>query len=76
MKDYVNIITLRAEELYQDLDASARLIEVNDLVRRLQKDHKKQKQIEISDAIKEAEDLGDYARVEELLSSYNVLIKE
>jgi DNA primase len=76
VKDYVNIILLKAEELYQNLDASARLIEVNDLVRRLQKDYKKQKQSEITKSIKEAEDIGDYARVQELLGSFNDLLKE
>lgn len=76
VKDYVNIVLLKAEELYQNLDASARLIEVNDLVRRLQKDYKKQKQSEITKSIKEAEDIGDYARVQELLASFNDLLKE
>jgi len=76
VKDYVNIVLLKAEELYQNLDASARLIEVNDLVRRLQKDYKKQKQSEITQSIKEAEDIGDYARVQELLGSFNDLLKE
>lgn len=76
VKDYVNIVLLKAEELYQNLDASARLIEVNDLVRRLQKDYKKQKQSEITKSIKEAEDIGDTARVQELLESFNDLVKE
>ncbi len=76
VKDYVNIILLKAEELYQNLDANERLIEVNNLVHRLQKDYKKQKQNEISSQIKDAEDIGDYARVQELLRSFNELLKE
>jgi len=76
VKDYVNIILLKAEELYQNLDANERLIEVNNLVHRLQKDYKKQKQNEISKQIKDAEDIGDYTRVQELLGSFNELLKE
>jgi DNA primase len=76
VKDYVNIVLLKAEELYQNLDANERLIEVNDLVRRLQKDYKKQKQSEITKSIKEAEDIGDYTRVQELLRLFNDLLKE
>lgn len=76
VKDYVNIMLLKAEELYQDLDANERLIEVNDLVRRLQKDYKKQKQSEITKSVREAEEAGDYTRVQELLGSFNDLLKE
>jgi DNA primase len=76
IKDYVNIILLKAEELYQNLDANERLIEVNTLVHRLQKDVKKQKQVEITKQIKDAEELGDYSRVQELLGSFNELLKE
>jgi DNA primase len=76
IKDYVNIILLKAEELYHNLDANERLIEVNTLVHRLQKDVKKQKQVEITKQIKDAEELGDYTRVQELLGSFNELLKE
>jgi DNA primase len=76
VKDYVNIMLLKAEELYQNLDANERLIEVNNLVHRLQKDVRKQKQSEITKQIKEAEDIGDYPRVQELLGSFNELLKE
>lgn len=76
VRDYVNIILLRAEELYQRLDSSERLIEAHDLVRRLQKDYKKQKQADISKKIQEAEEAGDYDRVSELLASFNDIIKE
>ena len=76
VKDYVNIMLLKAEELYQNLDANERLIEVNDLVRRLQKDYKKQKQSEITKSVREAEEAGDYTRVQELLGSFNELLKE
>jgi DNA primase len=76
VKDYVNIMLLKAEELYQNLDANERLIEVNELVHRLQKDYKKQKQSEITKQIKAAEDIGDYPRVQELLGSFNELLKE
>jgi DNA primase len=74
--DYVNIALLKAEELYQRLDANERLIEANDLVRRLQKDHKKQKQSELTISIKLAEDSGDDDRVLELLGKFNDLVKE
>ena len=76
VKDYVNIVLLKAEELYKSLDANARLLEANDLVRRLQKDYKKQKQSEISKAIKQAEEVGDEQRVSELLDAFNQLLKE
>lgn len=76
VKDYVNIVLLKAEELYKSLDANARLLEANDLVRRLQKDYKKQKQSEISKAIKQAEEAGDEQRVSELLDAFNQLLKE
>ena len=74
--DYVNIVILKAEELYQRLDANERLIEANDLVRRLQKDYKKQKQSEFTKSIKAAEDIGDYARVQDLLGQFNDLLRE
>ncbi len=74
--DYVNIVILKAEELYQNLDANERFIEVNDLVRRLQKDYKKQKQSEITKQIREAEEAGNYLRVQELLGSFNELLRE
>jgi DNA primase len=74
--DYVNIMLLKAEELYQRLDANERLIEANDLVRRLQKDYKKQRQSELTLSIKAAEESGDNDRVHELLSQFNDLVKE
>jgi DNA primase len=74
--DYVNIMLLKAEELYQRLDVSERLIEANDLVRRLQKDARKQKQSELAISIKAAEDSGDNDRVLELLSQFNDIVKE
>jgi DNA primase len=75
-KDYVNIVLLKAEELYQRLDANERFIEVNNLVRRLQKDVRKRKQSEITKLVREAEEQGNYARVQELLGSFNELLKE
>lgn len=74
--DYVNIILLKAEELYRALDANERLLEANALTHRLQKDIRKQKQQTISIQIKEAEEIGDYTRVEELLKSFDELLKE
>lgn len=76
VRDYVNIVLLKAEELYQRLDANERLIEANTLVHRLQKDVRKGKQNEITKLIKQAEDSGDYARVQELLGSLSELLKE
>jgi len=76
VSDYVNILLLTAEELYQSLDANERLIEAHDLVHRLQRDYKKQKQTDLTEQIRTAESVGDTARVEELLASFHQLLKE
>ena len=76
IKDYVNILLLKAEELYRSLDANERLVEAHDLVRRLERDNKKTKQSKMTEQIRQAEAIGDEARVAELLEAFKNVLSE
>jgi DNA primase len=76
VKDYVNILLIKAEELYQGLDSNERLIEAHDLVRRLQREYKKTKQAKLTEQIREAESNGDSGRVAELLEAFKTVLQE
>ena len=74
-EDYVKILIVLAEELYAAFDANERLREANDLVRRLMNDNQKSEIQNLSQAIKDAEERGDAAAVDELLARFNNVIK-
>ncbi len=76
IKDYVNILLLKAEELYRSLDLSDRLVEAHDLVRRLERDNKKTKQSKMTEQIRQAEAIGDDNRVAELLEAFKNVLSE
>ncbi len=76
VKDHVNVLLLKAEELYRILGANERLVEAHDLVRRLERDNKKTKQAKITEHIREAEAAGNNERVAELLEQFKKLIGE
>lgn len=73
--DYVNILLLKAEELYRSLELSDRLVEAHDLVRRLERDIKKMKQAKITEQLRQAEAIGDDERVAELLGLFRNIVQ-
>ncbi len=75
MGDYVNILLLKAEELYGDWNSSDRLVESLGLVRRLQQSHKTKTKQHLSRAIAKAEADGEHATAKSLLEQYQTLLK-
>jgi DNA primase len=76
IEDYVKILVFKAEELYSKFDANERLIELRDLISKLTKDNKKEKQLKLHQEIKQAAEAGDTKKEQELLSKFNDLIKK
>lgn len=76
IEDYVKIVLLKTEELYEDWDSSDRLIEAIGLARRLVHDNQKKVQNVLSKKIKAAEIAGDEKLRKELLVQFDKLLKE
>jgi DNA primase len=75
-EDYVKMILLRAEQLYSDIEASERLRESHDLVNRTKTDSQRKLTNQLTEQIRQAEARGDNRKVQELLDSFNQLIKK
>jgi DNA primase len=73
---YVKILLLRAEARYAGMDPSERVFETARLLRQIEHEHKKQKQLELIAELRSAENSGDEARANELRITLNTLIKE
>lgn len=73
---YVKILLLRAETRYADMDASERVFETARLLRQIEYEHKKQRQLDLIAELRRAEESGDEARAGELRVTLNALIKE
>ena len=73
---YVKILLLRAEARYADMDASERVFETARLLRQIEYEHKKQRQLDLITELRTAEESGDEVRAGELRVTLNALIKE
>ena len=73
---YVKILLLRAETRYADMDASDRVFETARLLRQIEYEHKKQRQLDLIAELRVAEEQGDEAKANELRVTLNALIKE
>ncbi|MBC7764700.1 DNA primase [Microbacteriaceae bacterium] len=73
---YVKILLLRAEARYAGMDPQERVFETARLLRQIEHEHKKQKQLELIMELRSAEDTGDEPKANELRVTLNGLIKE
>lgn len=76
VEDYVKILLLKAEELYNSFDSNERLRELKDLIQKLTKKYQKQQKQELTEAIRTAETAGDDKQVAKLLDKFNELLKK
>jgi DNA primase len=73
---YVKILLLKAETRYADWNDQDRYFESARLLRQVVNEHKKQKQSQLTNQLREAEVAGDDAKATELRMQLNTLIKE
>jgi DNA primase len=73
---YVKILLLKAETRYADWNDQDRYFESARLLRQVVNEHKKQKQSQLTNQLREAEAAGDDAKATELRMQLNTLIKE
>lgn len=73
---YVKIVLLKADARYADWNDQDRYFETARLLRQMENEHKKQKQAQLTDQLREAEKIGDDARATELRTELHLLIKE
>jgi DNA primase len=73
---YVKILLLRAEARYAGMDPQERVFETARLLRQIEHEHKKQKQLELIAELRSAEESGDEPKANELRITLNGLIKE
>jgi DNA primase len=73
---YVKILLLRAEARYAGMDPQERVFETARLLRQIEHEHKKQKQLELIAELRSAEETGDEPKADELRITLNGLIKE
>ena len=77
VEDYVKILLLKAEELYAvGFDANERLRELQDLIEKLKTKYLAYQRRQLSEQIKAAEEIGDEAKVSQLLEEFNQLLKK
>ena len=73
---YVKILLLKAEERYADWNENDRYFEAARLIRQIENEYKKQKQLELVTQLREAEESGDEQAAAQLRVEVNKLIKE
>lgn len=73
---YVKIVGLKAETRYATWSDKDRSYETARLLRQVENEHKKQIQDQLTIQLREAETIGDSAKVAELLDQLNKLVKE
>lgn len=73
---YVKILLLRAEARYAGMEPNDRVYETARLLRQIEHEHKKQKQRELIEELRIAENSGDEKKANELRVTLNALIKE
>lgn len=73
---YVKILLLRAEARYAGMEPNDRVYETARLLRQIEYEHKKQKQRELIEELRMAENSGDEKTANELRVTLNALIKE
>lgn len=73
---YVKIVLLRADERFAKVDDNARYYETARLLRQIEHEHKKQKQEELINQLRNAERLKDEVSAADLRIELNQLIKE
>ena len=73
---YVKILLLRAEARYADMNPTERVYETARLLRQIEYEHKKQRQLELIEELRSAESSGDEEKAAQLRITLNTLIKE
>ncbi len=73
---YVKILLLRADARYAGMEPNDRVYETARLLRQIEYEHKKQKQRELIEELRMAENSGDEKTANELRVTLNALIKE
>ncbi len=73
---YVKILLLKADARYADWDDQDRYFETARLLRQVINEHKKQQKEILTQALREAEAVGDDAKATNIRSELNTLIKE
>lgn len=73
---YVKILLLRAEARYAGMEPNDRVYETARLLRQIEYEHKKQKQRELIEELRMAENSGNEKTANELRVTLNALIKE
>ena len=73
---YVKIVLLRADERFAGVDGNDRYYETARLLRQIEHEHTKQKQVELINQLRNAERLNDEVKATELRIELNKLIKE
>ncbi|NCU38336.1 DNA primase [Candidatus Saccharibacteria bacterium] len=73
---YVKIVLLRAEARYAGMEPNERVFETARLLRQVEYEHKKQKQLKLIEELRSVETSGDEVRAQELRIALNTLIKE
>lgn len=76
IETYVKIVLFKAETRYINLNGQERLTEAVSLVRQVKEQHRKQRKLELTTLLREAENEQNDARVSELQNELNTLIKE
>jgi len=74
--EYVKILLLRADARYAGWSDQDCRNEASRLIRRIKDEYKKQKKELLTDALRDAEDVGDDAKTRELLKKIQALNKE
>lgn len=73
---YVKILLLKADARYADWDDQDRYYEVARLLRQVANENKKKQKDNLTEQLREAENLGDDAKSNEIRGQINILIKE
>ena len=73
---YVKILLLKAETRYGDWNEQDRYFEIARLLRQITKEHKIKQKSELTNQLRDAEELGEDEHAHELRSQINQLIKE
>jgi DNA primase len=76
IETYVKIVLFKAETRYMNLDGQDRLVEAVSLTRQVKEQHRKKTKQQLTMQLREAESNHDDAKVAQLQSQLNTLIKE
>lgn len=76
IETYVKIVLFKAETRYSGLDGRDRMTEAVSLMRQVKEQHRKKRKQQLTTQLREAESVHDDAKIAQLQSELNTLIKE